>query len=349
MKNYGSKIKYLLCAVLSLALLASTAVFAASGVLVTVESAVMQPGGRTEVAVYVKNSPGVSGAAFTVLCPDEGVRLVDIKPESPGSFSKKLEKGNFSWLKGTNITGDFKLVTLVFEAAADASGDYEISLALKGGLEGNLTNAAMEIVSVEFDEATLTVTGCDEGEDCPTAGFSDLKKGAWYHEAVDFVVNRGIMRGVDGESFAPNLSTSRATVVTVLYRLSGESAEVNASFSDVKPGLWYSDAVAWAAENGIVEGYGDGRFGPNHAVTREQLAVIFHRFAEHMGLDTSYGGSLSDFVDEDEISPWAEEAAEWAVGIGLMEGRGNNTFVPGGESSRSELAMLLLRWCKISE
>ena len=254
MTKCKTKIK-LLCIVLSLALMTvPTGAFAADTVRVSVEDAELRPGERVEIGVWVENNPGISGAGFTVSCPDEGIVLLDIQPVSSGSFSKNLNKGSFSWLKGSNVYGDFQLVTLTLEAAADAEGEYEIKLRLTGGHSGNLTNAAMEEVPVAFGSGTLKVTVCDGGEGCPSGDFDDLKTDAWYHHAVDFVISKGIMKGVGGGSFAPDMTVSRATAVTVLYRLSGEEASGQGVYSDVKPGLWYSDAVSWATEKGIVEG-----------------------------------------------------------------------------------------------
>ena len=351
MRKLISPKKYLLSLLLGLLLLLQpVSAFGASAVRVRVDDAEARPGSRVDMTVSVSGSPGISGAGFTVNYPDEYMELVDIKALSPGSFSKNLDSASFSWLKGTDVKGDFQIALLSFKISPEAEGVYEIGIGLKGGLAGNLTNAAMETVSVRFESGKLSVTACDGAEGCPSQAFDDLKSSAWYHEAVDFVISRGIMQGVDSRSFAPGLTASRATVVTVLYRLSGERASGEGGvYSDVKPGRWYSDAVSWATENGIVEGYGDGRFGPNHIVTREQLAAMLHRWAEHKALDTSPAGSLSAFTDGGKVSSWAKPALEWAVGSGLMEGRSASELAPGGSSTRAELAELMLRWYTIIE
>ena len=371
MKN----LKGIICVLLVLAVLVLP-VYADGPVIVSLEDTSVRAGEQAEVIVKISNNPGVSGASFTVVYDAEDIRLKDIVPIASGSFAKNLPGSSFSWLKGTNISGEFALAKLIFETDAEAFGQYELGLMLKGGLSGNLTNEKSEAVEAAFSGGVLTVeragdgdatpptggapgggsgedakpdTGkepCEGGDDCLTAGFSDLKSDAWYHEAVDYVIAEGILTGVGDGAFAPSMPTSRAMVVTMLYRLAGEpSVQADMDFDDVAPGKWYSDAVLWASANGIVEGYGEGIFGPHYQVTREQMAAIFYRWALAMGADTSASADISGYEDADGIHPWAREAMEWACGIGLMEGRSAVSLSPGGTSMRSETATLIWRWC----
>ena len=183
----------------------------------------------------------------------------------------------------------------------------------------------------------------------PTASaagtYTDVKEGAWYYEAVEFVTQYGAMNGVGGNRFDPDARATRAMIVTVLYR-SVENAEgtYTNQFSDVTAGQWYSDAIAWGVDSGVVEGYTDGTFKPNQSATREELALMFFRFAQYLsGMDTSDRADLSGYSDADKVSSWAKEAMEWAVGDSIVNGRSDTTLVPQGTSTRAELATMLMR------
>ena len=179
---------------------------------------------------------------------------------------------------------------------------------------------------------------------CPSEDFADVDPQAWYHEAVDYAVEHGLMRGVSDTAFAPGSAMTRAMAATILHRLEGEPAVGGASpFSDVTAQRWFADGVLWAGEQGIVLGYPDGRFGPTDRLTREQLAVILFRYARYKGYPTGRGADLSGYEDRDDIHGWALEAMEWANGEGLITGRTATTLVPGGTVTRAEGAVILTR------
>lgn len=158
------------------------------------------------------------------------------------------------------------------------------------------------------------------------------------------------MQGVSATTFAPDQSTTRAMVVTILYRLAGEpGAPRNIAFADVAPGLWYTDAISWAAANGIVEGYSQDAFGPEDLVTREQLAAILYRYAAYKGADVSGRADLTGYADASAVSDWAREGVSWAVQAGLIQGRSATTLVPAGTSTRAELAAVLSRCAQAAE
>ena len=145
--------------------------------------------------------------------------------------------------------------------------------------------------------------------------------------------------------FAPNVTTSRAMIVSILHRLEGEpAASGKASFDDVVAGSWYADAVAWAEEHNIVEGYGNGKFGPNDLITREQFAAILYRYANFKGYNTSKSADLSGYADASAISDWALAAMKWANAEKLITGRTATTLVPKGEATRAEAAAILKRF-----
>ena len=171
--------------------------------------------------------------------------------------------------------------------------------------------------------------------------FVDVNSGAWYYDAVSFVYNKGIMNGVTSTTFEPNSTITRGMVVTMLWRMAGEPYVSGGSFSDVASGRYYSTAVAWAAKNGIVDGYSSTVFGVNDPVTREQFATILYRYAKYMGYSTSCS-SLAGYYDANSVSSWARDAMGWAVKNGIVTGSGNSRLNPTGTASRAEVAQMFM-------
>ena len=155
-----------------------------------------------------------------------------------------------------------------------------------------------------------------------------------------------MMSGTDTDLFSPNVTTTRGMIVTILYRLEGRPAVSAAPFRDVPASQYYASAVAWASENGIVSGYGDGIFGPEDTITREQMASILYRYANYKGYDMSGTADLSIYVDAGKISPYAMTALQWANANGLVSGTTPETLTPGGSATRAQVASILMRFCK---
>jgi len=179
-----------------------------------------------------------------------------------------------------------------------------------------------------------------------TYRFTDVNSDNWFYEAVMFVYENDIMQGTGATTFAPNATLSRAMVATILHRLEGApEGDASHGFGDVAEGTWYADAVAWAYENGIVQGITSDSFAPHAPITREQFATMLYRYAEFAELDTevSEDANLDDFTDADQISAWAEEAMLWANYHGLITGRTATTIVPDGTATRAEAATILMR------
>lgn len=179
--------------------------------------------------------------------------------------------------------------------------------------------------------------------------FSDVSGDDWYFGAVRYVYENGMMNGTGSGLFSPMLTTSRAMIVTILYRLEDGPAPLSANFdtfSDIQTDAWYAGAVAWAGRNGVVSGYDDGRFGPDDAITREQLAAILYRYASLRGLAVSASASLDAFTDAGAVSSYADEAMRWAVGSGLISGKGESILDPLGSATRAETAAILMRFCQ---
>ena len=179
------------------------------------------------------------------------------------------------------------------------------------------------------------------------SAFTDVSEGDWFYEAVEYVAAHELLKGTSGTTFEPQTVTSRAMLATILWRLE-DSPVVNyaMSFDDVAEGAWYAEAVRWAASEQVVTGSSKTHFGPGDNLTREQLAVMLYRYAQNKGYDLSAQGDLTAFVDGDQTSDWAQEAVQWAVGAGLLTGKGQKTLAPTGTATRAELATILMRFCE---
>ena len=177
--------------------------------------------------------------------------------------------------------------------------------------------------------------------------FKDVTTGDWFYEYVEYVARNKLMTGTSDTTFEPNADITRAMLVTVLYRMEGKPAVTGTSaFTDVQSGQWYTDAIVWASANNIVRGYGNGLFGANDKVTREQLATILFNYARFKGYDVSASESLSNYSDANDVSVWAQEAVRWAVAKGIITGRTATTIVPLGNATRAEVAAILMRFAK---
>lgn len=188
---------------------------------------------------------------------------------------------------------------------------------------------------------------CGLGADCPAARFEDLDLTAWYHDGIHYCAERGLMNGVSADAFAPSATATRAMLVTTLWYLEGRP-QVNylMSFADVGQGLWYTEAVRWAASEGIVEGYSDAVFAPGDPITRQQMAVLFYRYAQYKGWDVSARSDLSGYEDASEISAWAQSAMSWANAESLVTGVSAEALTPKAAATRAQVATMLLRFCR---
>lgn len=174
-------------------------------------------------------------------------------------------------------------------------------------------------------------------------GMDDVKDTDWFASSVYYALKNGLMNGVSEFVFAPNSPMTRAMLVTVLWRYEGSPKEGKNTFTDVPAGQWYTDAVAWAAENGIVGGVGNGKFDPNGNITREQMAAILYRYAQKKGFDTSAKGDLNGFPDKASVSAWATDAIAWTVAEGIINGNGGK-LDPQGNATRAQVATILMRF-----
>ena len=194
-------------------------------------------------------------------------------------------------------------------------------------------------------KVTITVTfRCDGGELCPSDHLTDVEEDGWYHDAVDYVVEHGIMEGMSPTTFAPRRELTRAEVVQVLYNLEGRPDVTGENIFTDTAKHWAVDPITWAATTGVVDGYGDNTFRPNNPVSRQEFAQMLYRYAKYKGYDLTAEGDLSQFPDSGKISEWAEVAMKWANGEGLIQGHENGTIDPTGTTIRAQAASILMRF-----
>ena len=184
-------------------------------------------------------------------------------------------------------------------------------------------------------------------EQSDAAAFTDVTQNDWFYDDVQFVVENGLFNGTSTTTFSPNAAMNRAMLVTVLYRLEGEPKVTGSSvFDDVAANQWYTDAVIWATGHAIVNGYGNGKFGPTDSITREQMAAILYRYAQYKNYGVKASNSLTHYGDYAQISPYALQALKWANAEGLINGRASTTLAPQGTATRAEVAAILHRFVK---
>ena len=279
----------------------------------------------TVKAIFDRNSSGSS--SYTITTPDAEHGTVAASPSRASS--------------GTTVTitvtpdEGYELGELI---VTDANGD-----------EVDLTRESATKYTFEMPRSRVTVAASFVESAPEPLPFDDVDDGDWFADAVRFVYENGMMNGTGDTTFAPDATTSRSMIVTILYRLEGEPVVDDAmDFSDVAGDAWYTDAVRWAAGEGIVGGYGNGLFGSDDAVTREQLAAILYRYAVYVGYDVSIGEdtNLLSYDDFEDLSEYAIPAMQWACGTGIVNGTSESTLTPQGEAERAQVAVMLMRFCE---
>ena len=214
--------------------------------------------------------------------------------------------------------------TMTFETAAEIDSDGTASL--------SFSHASQYAIVID-----------DHNHGVVELPFTDVSADDWFYDPVCYVYSQELMTGTSATTFEPNTSLSRAMLVAVLHRLEGSPQASVCDFTDVAEGDWYAQAVNWAASVGVVNGFDDGTFQPNAAITREQMAAILRNYAQYKGFDTSTSGDLSTYSDAASVSDWAQESVEWMVGSGLLGGYDDNTLRPQGTTTRAEVASVLQR------
>ncbi len=286
------------------------------------------------------------------------------------SFVYKEDTGTY---EAVAVTDNLE-VTTVMASAKSATAKIAVAQDVVQSVadEQTGTNALSKTVSLVTGRVnTITVTVTDgelkstyvlkiqnngaPGIDAPVATpgktpFADVPQDAWYHDAVQYVYEHGLMSGTGATMFSPDLTTTRGMIVSILYRLEGSPAMENENwgypFQDVDANAYYAAAVYWARKNGIVSGYSDELFGPNDTITREQMAAILYRYAQYRGYDSTARADLSGYTDAAQVGEWAQDAMSWANGEGLVTGTSATTLTPKGSATRGQVASILMRFCE---
>lgn len=262
----------------------------------------------------------------------------------------KAENGKVDVDKKTAKASEKVLLTVIPDPG------YELEILTVTDVQGNVIQTTANrdgTYSFTMPQSSVTIKiafklkSCDGGAACPAQNYTDVSYPSWYHEGVDYAITNKLMVGKSKTIFDPNGITTRAEMVTILYRLDGKPTTTNVvKFNDVPGGRWYSDAINWAAANDIVGGYGNGKFGPGDPITREQVAAILYRYAEYKGYDISGQADLTGYTDAKDVSGWALTAMRWANDAGLITGRTAATLAPDGTTNRAEAAAILMRFCQ---
>ena len=327
-----------------------------AGKAVVTATAADGSGQKAECKVTVTGTAAPAEAIYTITFDTDGGTMagpsvMQVTKETKVTMPTAEKSGyNFKYWQDVANTSQTYAANNVYSFAADtelkALWERRSSGGSSGG--GGSRPATKPGTTTETKPSTESNKPGNSGSKEITAAnigtvFGDVQNNAWYSEAIAYVYNKGMMNGTE-KGFEPNSATTRAMIVTMLHRLNGTPAAGVAGFADVAGGQWYSEAVAWAAANGVVNGYRDTKFAPNEEITREQLAAILYRYAQFKGLDVSAKGDLSGFADGAAVSGWAQEAMQWAVGAGLLNGNADGTLAPAAGATRAEVAMILMRF-----
>ncbi len=312
-------------------------------------------GQKAECKVTVTGTAVPGEAIYTITFDTDGGTMagpsfMQVTKETKVTMPTAEKSGyNFKYWQDVANTSQTYAANNVYSFAADTELKALWERRSSGGSSGGGSRPATKPgTTTETKPSTESNKPGNSGSKEITAAnigtvFGDVQNNAWYSEAIAYVYNKGMMNGTE-KGFEPNSATTRAMIVTMLHRLNGTPAAGVAGFADVAGGQWYSEAVAWAAANGVVNGYSDTKFAPNEEITREQLAAILYRYAQFKGLDVSAKGDLSGFADGAAVSGWAQEAMQWAVGAGLLNGNADGTLAPAAGATRAEVAMILMRF-----
>lgn len=280
-------------------------------------------------------------------------RVVNTENVSLGQATQDIKKGelyNIAFTKNTQPVQPNGMVTVripipdyfVTDACTVFRQEKNGTWApLKARLEGNY-------ITFETDHFSLySVVNKDKGMTTYSKlPFSDVRIADWFYNDVKYVYEKGMMAGTAADVFAPNATTTRAMIVTILYRLEGSPAVTGTSaFVDVPAGQWYTDAVNWAAANQIVKGTSATTFAPNDSITREQMAAILYRYAQYKGYDVTKKADLSGYSDNSQVSAYAKDALAWANAAKLINGVTNTTLAPQGNATRAQVSAILHRFC----
>lgn len=287
------------------------------------------------------------GSSSVSVSAGDTIEIVDSSGNTVYTATAARSAGYVFFSSGDLTEGETYTLELNGSSAATATASTEAGTAGFGGPGGQRPTDGAAAAGGQAPADGQAPAGQAQQGTTNSSGFSDVADNAWYYEAVKNVTGKSYMSGTDKSSFSPDTAITRGMVATVLYRMAGAPAvSGSSSFSDVPAGQWYSDAIAWCEQNSIVTGLGDGTFGVNTNVTREQLATLILRYAQYAGKDVSAAGSLNSFSDSSKVASWAEPALSWANGSGLIKGYDDGSLKPQGTATRAEFAQILTNFTK---
>lgn len=349
-----------------LALCVVTGSAMAAEITPSVTSVTLQKGETTVVFDISLNADAAfAGAEFGVMPSDGDVTLLScafLEAVQRESVVKTKKNGclYFGFFSGTNkfAPGLYPVARLTYSY----SGSAQRTIGLKSSKIVTIQEENGTTVSdTSAAPFTVTITRSDSkggggGSVTPVVPpqpaaqesryFEDVGENSWYYDAVQYVTEKGLFHGTDEKHFSPDVPLTRAMFATVLYRAEDQpQAADQGMFRDVEQNSWYAEGVQWAAENEIVSGYGNGAFGPDRTITREQIAVMLYRYAKLKKMDLSSDAALiGAFPDYAEVSDWSEEAMNWAVSKGILKGTPDGRLNPRGNATRGEAATLIMRF-----
>ena len=271
-------------------------------------------------------------------------------PSGSTSYAITVSKADNGTVTASRTRAN-KGLTITLTVKADEGYALDtLTVTDKNGNEIKLTDKGDGKYTFTMPSSAVTVKASFAKDDTPVdtgLPFTDVKADDWFYEAVKYAYDNKLMDGTSSTTFAPLMTTNRAMIVTILWRLEGQpETDATLSFTDVESGVWYTEAVRWAAAEGIVKGYSDTVFAPDDTVTREQLATILYRYAEYKEYDVSAKGDLTTFADGSTVSTWAADGMTWAVGAQLITGKDGGKLDPTGTATRAEVATILMRFCE---
>ena len=259
----------------------------------------------------------------------------------PVSLSGEVEHGSVT-ISPTRVTAG-QTVTLT----PKAEEGYELRKLQVIGPDGGeiaLTKKADGTYTFKMPKGSVKVTavfGCDGGAACPSKGFTDVDSEKWYHEYMDYAVEKGLLEGTSPTTMEPNATLTRAQLAQILYNLEGKpQVQGDLDFTDVAEGKWYYAAILWANQEGVVDGMSPDTFAPNEDISRQDLALMLYRYAG----EPTVTGDLDGFKDAGQVGDWAEEAITWAVEEGIIDGMTPTTLEPTGTATRAQAAAMLQRF-----
>ena len=295
--------------------------------------------------------------SYTFTMPDETVQVT-------GSFKETVKDKPVYDIKVSSTVGGRILVSLeksrsgeditVKVVPYESNKFKSLSITTAQGYAVKYKKVDESIYTFKMPDSSVTVNTVfeainetpDEPKDEPLNNpFADVAEKDWFYDAVAYTAKNGLMGGKTNGIFDPNGITTRAEMVTILYRMDGNpTVTKDVRFDDVPGGQWYSDAISWAAANEIVGGYGNGKFGMDDTITREQMAAILYRYASYKGYDLTKLANLTGYTDADTVSDWAVTAMRWAVAEGVINGTSTTILSPSGDSTRAQVATIFMRF-----